>query len=112
MFTGRYLVQSKRRKYDRRIARALDRFVRYTMYTTGTPPRAFSLLLLFVASRAISLRYAVLSTSSYTLQRLAADCGSEGHRFALLRLQIRHAPVWGSADHHLIDAVPFQVVAH
>ena len=51
------------------------------MYITGTPPRTFGQLVLVVAIRAIWLVYAGLATSSYALQRLSEDCGSEGRGF-------------------------------
>ena len=57
------------------------RVVRWTTYTTRTPLRPLGPLLLDVAAGAIWLVYAGMAPRSYTLQRLSADCGSEGRGF-------------------------------
>src|SRR3990170_4483790 len=69
------------------------RVVRWTTYTIRTPPRPLGPLLLDVAARAIWLMYASMAPQSYTLQRLSADCGSEGRGFEPRRSPPRGEPV-------------------
>ncbi len=77
------------------------RVVRWTTYTTRTPPRPLGPLLLDVAARAIWLVYAYFAPSSYTAQRLSADCGSEGRGFEPRRSPPKESP-WGRAGRPLI----------
>ncbi len=51
---GVYALREKQRRTG--VPQASGRFCRYTMYTTGTPPRAFCPSLLVVAIRAIWLQ--------------------------------------------------------